>query len=66
MGAMLEALFEILVVGVFRYPGALLLAALTLFRKPYHYWLTWGDGSLAGVVGIVGILLPIILLVKWL
>lgn len=45
---------EVVVLMIFRYPGAFYLWVLTLGRRSYDHWFNWGDGTLAGTVGILG------------
>lgn len=65
MEAVFQALFEVLVVGVFRYPGAFYLWVFSGFRRSYDQWLRQGDGSLAGIVGIV-VTVALVFLLRWL
>lgn len=45
---------EVITLLIFRYPGALYLHIITLGRRSYDHWYNWGDGTLAGTVGILG------------
>jgi hypothetical protein len=65
MEAILQAIFEVLIVGVFRYPGAFYLWVMSGFKKSYDQWLRQGDGSLAGIVGVV-VTVGLVFLVRWL
>ncbi len=45
---------EVVVLIIFRYPGAFYLWALTLGRRSFYHWFEWNGGMLAGTVGILG------------
>ncbi len=45
---------EVVVLMIFRYPGALYLWCLSFGQRSYDHWLNWGNGTLAGTVGILG------------
>lgn len=53
---------EFLVLMIFRYPGALYLWCLSFGRRSSDHWLNWGDGTLAGTVGILGTVALVVLL----
>lgn len=59
-----EVVAQVVVVFIFRYPGALVVQAITGFRKPYDYWLN-ERAELSGWVGVLSLAAIILVASQW-
>ena len=59
-----EVVAQVVIVFIFRYPGALVVQAITCFRKPYEYWLN-ERAELSGWVGVLSLAAVIIVASQW-
>jgi hypothetical protein len=63
MESVFEVIVEVILLVLFRYPGAFVRWAITGFRSPFKKFLD-GDTYLNGTIGLVVIVLLIVLIKK--